>query len=160
MHTSSDHRRLLDKLLRELVRAEARSLEHAERERRRNGDTPPVHALSEVAAHASDMRLRLSHALEAHGLPAIAATGATWTTVHWLAIDRMFGAERAYRAALLDLRHAVDVTRVLREAARLDELFAVIRWCDDWLSVRRMLVAHVEMQLAWFARQSPRVPAT
>ena len=57
--------------------------------------------------------------------------------------------------ALLDLRHGIDVVRVLREVARLDELFGLIRWCDDWLPARRALVARVEAQLAWFAGQPP-----
>jgi hypothetical protein len=67
--------------------------------------------------------------------------------------------ERAYRGALLDLRHGVDVVRVLRDVARLEELFALIRWCDDWLAARRTLVARVEAQLAWFAEQ-PSLPPT
>jgi hypothetical protein len=155
MAMTSDHRRLLDKLLRELLRAEARAIEHADREGRRNGRTAPVDALREVARHATDMRPRLVRALESHGVGGLASGHSpSWATVQWLAIDRMFGAERAFRAALIDLRHAIDVTRVLREAARLDEMFAVIRWCDDWLAVRRMLVAHVEAQQAWFARQA------
>ena len=68
--------------------------------------------------------------------------------------DRIHDAERAYRAALLDLRHGLDVVRVLREVARLEELFALIRWCDDWLAARRTLVARVEAQLGWFAEQA------
>jgi hypothetical protein len=41
----------------------------------------------------------------------------------------------------------------MREVARLEELFALIRWCDDWLNARRTLVSRVEAQLAWFAEQ-------
>ena len=51
------------------------------------------------------------------------------------------------------------VMRVLRDVARLEELFALIRWCDDWLAARRTLVARVEAQLAWFAEQ-PSLPPT
>lgn len=167
----AEHRRLLDKLLRELVRAEERATEHALREAQRNGEIEPVIALRRVAEHVAVARPRLEHALLAQGLPGIATRLPTsWSNVRWLAIDRMFGtsrhsatptgADRAYRSALLDLRHAIDVARVLREAARLDELFALIRWCDDWLATRRALVADVEAQLRWFARQArPSAPA-
>ena len=64
-----------------------------------------------------------------------------------------------FRGALLDLRHGIDVVRVLREVSRLEELFAVIRWCDDWLPARRTLVARVEAQLGWFAEQPAAVIA-
>jgi hypothetical protein len=65
--------------------------------------------------------------------------------------DRVHDAERSFRAALLDLRHGLDVASMLRGVARHDGLFGVIRWCDDWLRARRTLVARVEAQLAWFA---------
>jgi hypothetical protein len=91
--------------------------------------------------------------------------GATFSTLRLLVADRVadrvYCAERAFRGALLDLRHGLDVVRVLREVARLEELFALIRWSDDWLSGRRTLVARVEAQLAWFAEQpqpDPRDP--
>ncbi|HSN25392.1 MAG TPA: hypothetical protein VLT45_03880 [Kofleriaceae bacterium] len=75
-----------------------------------------------------------------------------------LVTDRIQDPERAYRGALLDLRHGLDVVRVLRDVARLEELFALIRWCDDYLAARRTLVARVEAQLAWFAEQ-PSLPS-
>jgi hypothetical protein len=150
----SDRRRLLDKLLRELVRSEAQAIEHAPREAKRIGETPPVQVLRDVATHALSMRPRFNHVLEGHAL--ITARGgisATLSTLRHLVTDRIHDAERAYRAALLDLRHGLDVVRVMREVARLEELFALIRWCDDWLNARRTLVSRVEAQLAWFAEQ-------
>jgi hypothetical protein len=148
----SDRARLLGKLVRELVRSEARILEHAPREARRIGEVPPVVALRDVAAHAAASRPRLVHALSAHGLPAgTNAIATTLGTLRDLVVDRVHDAERAFRAALLDLRHGVDVVRVLREVARLEGQFALIRWCDDWLPARRTLVARVAAQLAWFA---------
>jgi hypothetical protein len=157
MSLPTDHRRLLTKLVRELIRAEARAIDHAEREERRNGNAPPVLALQDVARHALAMRPRLDHALEAHGVEgSTPSQGTTWAAMQWLAIDRVYGGERAFRAGLIDLRHALEVARVLRDAAHLDELFAVIRWCDDWLAERRMLVAHVESHLAWYAQHIQR----
>jgi hypothetical protein len=151
---ATDRRRLLDKLLRELLRSEAQAIEHPAREARRIGETAPVVALRDVAVHALAMRPRLALALEGHGL----ATGrggisATLSSLRQIVTDRMHDAERAYRGALLDLRHGVDVVRVLREVARLEGLFGLIRWCDDWLAARRTLVARVEAQLSWFADQ-------
>jgi hypothetical protein len=154
----SDRRRLLDKLLRELVRSEAQAIEHAPREGRRLGEVPPVAALREVAAHAVEMRPRFHQLLEGHNLTtAKHGVAATLATLRQLVTDRISEPERAYRGALLDLRHGLDVVRVLRDVARLEELFALIRWCDDHLAARRTLVARVEAQLAWFAEQ-PSLP--
>jgi hypothetical protein len=150
----SDRRRLLDKLLRELVRAEAHAIEHVSREAKRIGETPPVQALRDVAAHALSMRPRFKLVIEGHDLaPARGGIGTTLSTLRQLVTDRIHDAERAFRGALLDLRHGVDVVGVMREVARHEELFALIRWCDDWLLARRTLVARVEAQLAWFAAQ-------
>lgn len=151
----SERRRLLEKLLRELVRSEEQTIEHVPREAKRIGEAPPVAALREVAVHVMAMKPRLQRVLDGHSL----ATGrggitATLSTLRHLVTDRIHDAERAYRTALLDLRHGLDVVRVLREVARLEELFALIRWCDDWLPARRTLVARVEAQLAWFAEQA------
>jgi hypothetical protein len=150
----TERRRLLEKLLRELVRSEEQAIEHAPREARRLGETPPVHALRDVAVHAHAMRPRFVQVLEGHSLAAgRGGITATLSTLRHLVTDRIHDAERAYRAALLDLRHGLDVVRVMREVARLEELFALIRWCDDWLAARRTLVARVEAQLNWFAEQ-------
>ncbi len=158
----SDRRRLLDKLLRELVRSEQQAIDHAPREARRLGDVPPVQALREVADHAVALRPRFDQLLEGHGLTsAQKAVAATLAALRQLVTDRIQDPERAYRGALLDLRHGLDVVRVLRDVARLEELFALIRWCDDYLAARRTLVARVEAQLAWFAEQpqpDPRDP--
>ena len=155
MSATTDRRRLLDKLLRELVRSERQAVEHAPREARRIGEAPPVQALRDVAAHALSMRPRFDQTLDGHAL--VAARGgisATLSTLRQLVAERVNDSERAYRAALLDLRHGVDIVRVVREIARLEELFALIRWCDDWLATRRTLITRVEAQLAWFADQA------
>ncbi len=155
-----DRRRLLDKLLRELLRSETQASEHAPREARRLGETAPVVTLRDVANHAKVMRPRLLQVLEAHSLaPHHRGLAGTYNTIRQLVVDHIYDAERAYRGALLDLRHGVDVVRVLREAARLEELFALIRWCDDWLAERRALVARVEAQLGWFAEHHTRSAA-
>ncbi|HUS29975.1 MAG TPA: hypothetical protein VMZ53_15825 [Kofleriaceae bacterium] len=100
------------------------------------------------------MRPRFNLVLDGHSLvTGRGGISATLSTLRQLVTDRIHDSERAYRAALLDLRHGLDVVRVMREVARLEELFALIRWCDDWLAARRTLVSRVEAQLAWFAEQ-------
>ncbi|MEJ7602609.1 MAG: hypothetical protein WKG01_32255 [Kofleriaceae bacterium] len=147
-------RRLLDKLVREIGRSELQAIEHASREQRRvGGDAPPVVALREVAAHASGMRPRFLQVLAGHDVNSKRGLGATLATMRDLIFDRSIDPERAYRTALLDLRHGTEVVKLLREVTRRGELFGVIRWCDDWLAARRPLVARVEAQLVWFAEQ-------
>jgi len=149
----SERRRLLEKLLRELVRAEGLAVEHASAVARRIGETAPVDVLRDVRLHALSMRSRFVRALEGHSLSASrGGVAATLSTLRCFVAERVHDPERAYRGALLDLRHGVDVVRVLREVARLEELFALIRWCDDWLTARRTLVARVEAQLPWFTQ--------
>src|SRR5688500_10899873 len=162
MHGQTERKRLLEKLLRELVRSEVQAVEHAPREAKRIGETAPVQALRDIACHALAMRPRFAQVLEGHDIAAgRGGITATLSTLRHLVTDRIHDAERAYRAALLDLRHGLDVVRVLREVARLEELFALIRWCDDWLAARRTLVTRVEAQLGWFAEQpfTPEAPA-
>jgi hypothetical protein len=151
----TDRRRLLDKLLRELVRSEQQAIDHAPREARRLGDAvPPVQALRDVAEHAVMLRPRFHQMIDGHNLTsAKQGVAATLTALRQLVTERIQEPERAYRGALLELRHGLDVVRVLRDVARLEELFALIRWCDDYLGARRTLVARVEAQLAWFAEQ-------
>jgi hypothetical protein len=166
MHDSpSERRRLLDKLLRELVRCEARA-----RRVPALADSPPIAALRDVAAHADAMQARLQQALDGHGI-AVRAHGwhARATPLRARVVERLFSprgpldAERAFRTALLDLRHAIDVVAIAAKLSREDRVFAVVRWCDDWLEARRPLVARVEAQLSWFAErertQPPAPPA-
>jgi len=152
MH-GTERGRLLEKLLRELVRAELFAVEHVEPQVMRLGECAPVDALREVANHALVMRTRFTLALEGHGL--VVARGGLTQTLSTLRPLVGEDEQRAYRGALLDFRHGMDVVRVMREVARLEELFALIRWCDDWLAARRTLVARVEAQLSWFVDRAP-----
>lgn len=151
---SEPERRLfLSRLVREVARTELMAVEHAARETRRLGeDAPPARALREVAAHASAQRPRFLSMTEAYGVPGErGGLGAALASLRDLVVDRIVQGERAHRIALADLRNGLDAVRLLREAARADELLGLIRWCDDWMSARRMLVAHAERALAWFS---------
>lgn len=146
-----ERRRLLDKLVREVLRCEQHAMEHAPREARRIGDVPPVEVLREIAAHASAMRARFERMLIGHDVSTSrGGFAATLATLRHIVVDRVVDPERAYRTALLDLRHGIDVVRLLREIARQEPLFGIIRWCDDWLRDRCMQVARSEAQLSWF----------
>ena len=153
MH-GTERGRLLEKLLRELVRAELFAVEHIESQVRRLGECAPVAALREVANHALAMRTRFTRALEGHEL--VVGRGGLTAALSTLRPLVDEDDEHSYRGALLDFVHGLEVVGVLREVARLEELFALIRWCDDWLSARRTLVARVEAQLAWFASAPSR----
>jgi hypothetical protein len=147
----SADRRLIDKLIREISRAEAQAVEHGPREARRLGEVPPVLALRDVADHALAMRPRLLAMLGGHDLKiARPGVGATLSTLRSMVVEQVIDPEASFRTALLDLRHGLEVVKLLRETARREHLFGVIRWCDDWLGVRRTLVARVEAQLAWY----------
>lgn len=151
--TDPDRRRFLSRLLREVARTEQQAVDHAAREARRLGDAaPPASALHAVAVHASAMQPRLAAILAGHGVAAArGGIGAAFATLRDLVVDGVVDAERAYRIAVLDLRHGVDVVKLLREVARSQPLFGVIRWSDDWLGARRTLVSHAERALAWFS---------
>ena len=160
-HAGDENRRLLEKLIRETARAEAQALEHPARESKRIGSTPPVQALEAVAEHATMMQARFTSLLEGHELEVHLqrmGLGSTLATLRHLVVDRVIDAERSYRSALLDLRHGIEVVKLLREITRREMFFGLIRWCDDWLGARRTLVARVEAQLGWFAEHELLAP--
>jgi len=150
-HPVPERRRLLDKVAREIARHELQAVEHPAREKRRIGDAPPVLALREVADHAERMRGRFEYVVVHHQITPPHIVAATQSTLRHIVVDRVIDPERSYRTALLDLQHGIDVVKLMRDLARMDPALGVIRWCDDWLAVRRRLVAAVEAQLGWFA---------
>jgi len=152
-----ESRRLLEKLIRDILRAETQAIDHPVREAKRIGDAPPVVALQEVATHAAAMRARFLRVLATNEISLPTGTlGATLATLRHLVVDRVVDPERSFRTVLYDLRHGVDIVKLLRVVTRNIGLFGVIRWCDDWLGARRTLVACVEAQLAWFAEREVR----
>jgi hypothetical protein len=151
----AERRRLLDRLIREIHRGEVQVAEHAARVAKLIGAVGPVLALREVSSHAAAMRERFAAIVRGYDLQtARTGIGATLSSLRGLVADRVVDPERAYRTCLLDLRHGIDVVKLAREVARSEELFGVIRWCDDWLGARRTLVARVEAQLVWFIEEA------
>lgn len=148
-----ERRRYLGRILREVSRAEGVAIEHAVRESRRLGeDVPPALALRAVAAHAVEMQPRFAALVAGYELSMERSSlGAALASLRDLVVDRIVQSERAYRIAILDFRHGLECVKLLRETARNDALFGVIRWCDDWLGARRPLISHAERELAWFS---------
>ena len=148
-----DRRRFLGRVVREVSRAELLAIEHAVRETRRLGeDAAPAVALRAIAAHATAMQPRFTTIVSGYDVPCgRGGLGAALASLRDLVVDRIVQGERAYRIAMLDLRHALDIVKLLREATRNDQLLGVIRWCDDWLGARRSLVSHAERELSWFS---------
>jgi len=148
-----ERRRFLRQIVREISRAELTAIEHAGKEARRLGeDVPPAAALLAIAAHAEAMQLRFAPIVAGYDVEsARGSLGSTLATLRDRIVDRIVQGERAYRIALLDLGHGLELVKLLRNAARHDQLVGMIRWCDDWLGLRRTLVSHAERQLAWFS---------
>jgi len=148
-----ERRRFLGRIVREVSRSELLAVEHAGREARRLGaDAPPTKALGAIAEHAAAMQPRFTAIVAGYDVPcARGGLGAALASLRDLVVDRIIQGERAYRIAVLDLRHGLDLVKLLREATRNDQLLGVIRWCDDWLGARRTLVSRAERELAWFA---------
>jgi hypothetical protein len=150
-----ERRRLLDRLIREIYRGEVQASEHASRTEKLLGVVAPVLALRDIAKHTTEMRERFDAIVRGYDLQTgRAGIGATLSSLRGIVADRVVDPERAYRTCLLDLRHGIDVVKLTREVARSEELFGVIRWCDDWLGARRTLVARVEAQLVWFIEEA------
>ena len=157
-----ERRRYLGRIVREVWRAEVVMIEHAAREARRLGeDAPPAIALCAIAEHAAAMQPRFTTVITGHELPLVrSGLGASLAMLRDRIVDRIVQGERAYRIAMLDLRHGLDIVKLLREATRNDRLLGVIRWCDDWMSARRPLVARAERELAWFSEAPAHADAS
>ena len=150
-----ERRRLLDRLIREIHRGEVQAIEHAARMEKLIGAVAPVLALREISTNAATMCERFDNLVRGYDLePGRITVGTTLSSLRGLVTDRIVDPERTYRTCLLDLRHGIDVVKLAREVARSEELFGIIRWCDDYLRARRTLVARVEAQLVWFVEEA------
>jgi hypothetical protein len=151
--SEADRRKCLSRVVREIARAEQAATEHAARESRRLGEaTPPAEALRTIAQHAEALQPRFHALVSGYDITAArGGLGAALANLRDLVVDRIVQGERAYRIALVDLRHGVDAVSLFRAASREDQLLGLIRWCDDWLSSRRPLVALAERALSWFS---------
>ncbi|HTJ45162.1 MAG TPA: hypothetical protein VL463_23815 [Kofleriaceae bacterium] len=154
---SEYRRRLLDRLLLEVDRAERWIALAAEREGDVAGEHEPGDALRAIASHA-----RASARLLAPLLPPRApartavALAAALGALRRLVLLRVFDGERAYRAMLGDLHRELDLVHLLHAVAAREDLPGVTAWCDAWLTLRAPMLARAELALAWFA-DDPRL---
>lgn len=144
---------LYRKLCRELAQAEQAADLHPRRQARQLGNTAPANAFLDIADHARSWwpayRAAAGHAL---GLGAGVTVGKMFSAIRYVAVDRWIDAQRAYRGTLLGLRHGVDCARLLGEVATDVGNAPLVRWCDEMLEGRLLLLAEAERALAWFAR--------
>jgi len=153
------HARMCHALLQELTQSERAVRMHCEREAARLGDTSPAHALRACAEHAERIDVSLEAAARllehARGLAAPALlgrlAGGLWTRVRDLVVDRLVDEERSYRGVLTDLRHGVDLARMLQHAADASGQVDLGGFCTTWLAEREPLVETVAREMTWFA---------
>jgi hypothetical protein len=145
-------RRLLDRLLIEVDRAERGIAICAEAEGDEVGEVEPGDALRAIAAHA-----RASARLIAPLLPprpaarTAVALAALARALRRLVVIRVLDGERAYRAVLADVHRQLDVVHLIRAIAHREALAGVVGWCDAWLALRTPMLARAGRALAWFA---------
>ncbi len=146
-----ERRRVVHKLVRELVRAEDRACEHAERMSEQAADAPPTKALRAVAEHVESMRGRLYYVSSGYGVSvARARIRSTLSQLRNRVVENLKDTMRAYQFVIDDLREGLTLVQSLRGMARTDGLLGIVRWCDDWLAARRTLLLRAEAQLMWF----------
>lgn len=149
-------RALVPKLLPELFQAECRVALLAPMEARRLGEHVLAEPLLAVGRHAELMVDDLRHlALQRRiglGFTGIGAIQRLREEVRCLSLR----SEQAFRHALLVMRQANDVMRLLREAAEGELDPALCAWCERWLDERLPLVADVSSELGWFVANPSR----
>jgi hypothetical protein len=151
-----ERRRAVYKLVREVVRAEDRAVEHVEREQNRHRDTAPAKAMSALGVHIEAMRDRFTYVCDGYGISAgRSRVRGVMTSIKQFVVSPS-DAMRAYEFALDDLSQSIEMVKGLRVVAKQDELFGIVRWCDDWLAARRTLVTSATAQLQWYADRCGR----
>jgi hypothetical protein len=152
-------RSLLKSLTREFFQTETSAVKHCRREAERLGEAPPARALLEIAAQAEQFLKQLPLIARANGLPKSAggvAVGALLSQARDKVFDRVIRLERSYRGTLLGVRHGVDLVHLLAHTAREARLPELGEFCERWLAARQPLVANLERELVWFAKQPAR----
>ena len=144
-------RRLLDRLLVEVDRAERWTALCAENEGDAVGEVTPGDALRAIAAHARTSPRSLAPLMPPRR-PArtVEVLTSLVRSLRRLILIRVLDGERAYRAVLADLHREIDLVHLIHGVAAREELAGVSAWCDAWLALRAPLVARAELALAWF----------
>jgi hypothetical protein len=152
-------RSLLKSLMREFFQTETSAVLHCRREAGRLGEAPPARPLLEIAAQAEQFLKELPAIAKKHDLPESpggVAVGTLFSQARDKVFDRLIRTERSYRGTMLGVRHGVDLVQVLAPAAQQASFVELGGFCERWLGARRPLIAALERELPWFAKQ----PAT
>jgi hypothetical protein len=147
--------KLREKLVRELAQAEHDALVRAAREARRYPGTEPARRLRAIADHASVSSRSLdvmAGASQPIGSRAAHAVAELLSGIREAIADRGIDRERAYRAALLGVRHGLGIALLLREVAARENDHALADFCRRLVDERTPLVERAEASLAWFAQ--------
>lgn len=141
-------------LLREMHQIEQSARRHPALEAERLGDTPPGRAMAAIAAHAEEMRARLTALTEPidpslqHGGDAI---GNLLSLLRRAIADRPISRERSYRFTLLGLMHGLDLAVLLALLAEKQGHPELAEFCHAYKETRKPLIEDARAQLAWFA---------
>lgn len=155
---NGDRAQLRDHLCRELVHAEHDSRIHTKRLAKRLGDTPPGNALAAISEHTAEVEPSLSKLSKKH--TATTRLGDLFSALKFAIADRFARPDRAYRAALAELKRGVDAARLLREVVALTDDTELLKFCDLILVERLCLIEDAEQAMIWFAENpQPRLLA-
>jgi hypothetical protein len=149
-------RRLLRGLMRELFQTETSAVQHCRREAERLSEAPPARTLHEISSQAASFLKELPHVAAAHDLPKSAGgmmIGALFSEARDKVVDRLIRTERSYRGTLLGVRHGIDLVQLLAQTAHEAGYTELYLFCERWLAARQRLVASLEREMVWFAKQ-------
>jgi hypothetical protein len=148
---TTGHRRLRTRLIRELMQAEHRAAVHCAREAERLGHSSPAAALRACASHARSIEPLVMAIAKDSRLP----ISGGWLLDRALSVLRDSIADRmeegSFRATLLELRHGLDVVRMLQHVSDASGRVELAGFCTAWLAEREPLVDAVARSMSWFA---------
>jgi hypothetical protein len=147
------HQQLLDRLFRELLETEQSTAVHAAREARRLTGAP-AEAMAALCDHAEATSRALVDFARNERLPERPGGRAVVrivAAVRRAIADRLVDRERSYRGTLLEIRHGVDVVRMLRHVADASGRVDIGGFCTRWLDEREPLITAAEHAMNWFS---------
>jgi hypothetical protein len=149
-------RLLLKSLMRELFQTETSAVQHCRREAERLGEASPARTMREISDQAERFLKELPRIAKNADLPRSgvgAGIGAFLSEARDKVFDRLIRSERSYRVTMLGVRHGVDLVHLLAQAAQEANLPDLSEFCERWSAARQPLVASLERELVWFAKQ-------
>jgi hypothetical protein len=147
---------LLRSLMREFFQTETSALSHCRREAKRLGTASPTVPLNDIASHAEGVLKELPALAKKYDLPVSAGgivVGRLFSEARDKVFDRLIRMERSYRGTMLGVRHGIDLVVLFQKASHEAGYEELAQFCAGWLATRQPLVASLEQELTWFARE-------